>query len=57
VCVGFWKIGKGGLSANLWSFQNEIGGSKKISSDEPAKKKELLCFVPKASYFFYDRTP
>ena len=50
--LDFWKIGEAGLSANL---ELPVGLSanlelrqKKLDS-EPAKKKEFLCFVPKAS--------
>jgi hypothetical protein len=48
-CVGFWKIGEVGLSANLWGIKKNWSVSKKIPRDDPDKKKELLCFVPKAS--------
>jgi hypothetical protein len=43
-------MGEVGLPANPTLCQ-------KKSDSKPAKKKELLCFVPKASNFFYDRTP
>ena len=56
VCQQTCGIGScyvGGLACQ----QKNRSVSKKIPRDEPAKKKELLCFVPKASYFFYEYTP
>ncbi len=45
------------MSANLWGIKKNRSVSKKIPRGDPAKKKELLCFVPKASYFFMDVPP
>jgi hypothetical protein len=64
-CVGFWKIGKVGLSANLWSYSKrnrreikKIGVSaRKFRGMNPPKKKNFCVLCLKLAIFFMIAPP